>query len=138
MYIGGSLCPKQIHVGLSADIYVAFEVGPTIYFLNNSNELIIYESNNLTPYQFNVTLTEAIALNLFSGVIGEAIAGVNLYVAYVVDDEFHLDAQPIHFSVNPATSIRALSVFPEQDSVISSSNGEIAIHFDRALDVGRR
>jgi len=134
VFIGGNLCPIQIHVGRRADIYVAFEIGPTIYFLNDSNALIIYDSNNLMPYRFNVPLTDSIALSLFSGVIGEAIAEVKLYVAYVVDGEFQLDAQPINFTVNPATSITPLSVLPEQDTVVPSSRAEIKIHFDRALD----
>lgn len=128
------MCPIQIHVGRRADIYVAFEIGPTIYFLNDSNALIIYDSNNLMQYRFNVPLTDSIALSLFSGVIGEAIAEVKLYVAYVVDGEFQLDAQPINFTVNPATSITPLSVLPEQDTVVPSSRAEIKIHFDRALD----
>jgi len=54
-------------------------------------------------------LTDSIELSLFSGVIGEAIAEVK---PYVVDDELQLDTQPINFTVNPATSIMPLSVFP--------------------------
>ncbi len=59
-------------------------------------------------------LTDPIELSLFSDVIGEAIAEVKLYVAYVVDDELQLDTQPINFTVNPATSIMPLSVFPRK------------------------
>lgn len=67
-------------------------------------------------------LTDSIELSLFSGVIGEAIAEVK---PYVVDDELQLDTQPINFTVNPATSIMPLSVFPEKDTVISSRSGTL-------------
>ena len=70
-------------------------------------------------------LTDPIELSLFSDVIGEAIAEVKLYVAYVVDDELQLDTQPINFTVNPATSIMPLLVFPEKDTVISSRSGTL-------------
>ena len=67
-------------------------------------------------------LTDSIELSLFSGVIGGAIAEVK---PYVVDDELQLDTQPINFTVNPATSIMPLSVFPEKDTVISSRSGTL-------------
>ena len=73
----------------------------------------------------SMPLTDPIELSLFSGVIGEAIAEVKLYVAYVVDDELQLDTQPINFTVNPATSIMPLLVFPEKDTVISSRSGTL-------------
>lgn len=41
LFIGGELCPQQIHVGETTDIYAAFEIGPSILFLNTEDELVV-------------------------------------------------------------------------------------------------
>lgn len=53
-------------------------------------------------------LQPGLAINLFSGVIGEAIESVNLYAAYIIGENLILDGQPVSFSVNPEAALTAL------------------------------
>jgi hypothetical protein len=132
--IGGLLCPRPEHVGLSADLYVAFEIDDVIYFLNDAGQVLDLSLNDLAAYSQQVTLESEMQQSIFNGIIGSAVESVNLYVGYTVEEVFHYDQQPINFSINVPEKLTALSTFPAQDSTTAAAAGEIKISFDRQLD----
>lgn|GEM_PF-1531588 len=132
--LGGNLCPEPEHIGLSADLYVAFEVDGVIYFLNQSNQLLELSSNTLSPYRESVSLSAFMEQSFFTGVVAAPLASVNLTVGYSLDGAFFYDQQPINFAVSVPEKLSAVSVSPEKDSISAAVDGEIRISFDRPLD----
>jgi len=132
--VGGTLCPLPAHIGATADLYVAFEIGDTIYFLDNQNELVVYNQTNLSPYRNAVALQEQLPVELFSGVIGFAYEQVYLYVAYVLDDVFHMNPSPIEFSVTALQNLSLAELVPNPQAISVSASEPISISFDRAIN----
>lgn len=132
--LGGLLCPAAEHVGQSADLYVAFEVAGTLYFLNQNDQLLELNTHPLTAYRESVVLGAAMPQTIFSGVIGAPLESVSLYVGYTLDEVFYYDQQPISFSVSVPAKLSAEEVSPVRDAITAAASGAIRIVFDRPLD----
>ena len=134
IFIGGEICPLAEHIGQTAAIYIAFQIGDVIHLLNEQDELVLYDNTNLVPYRSAVTLSQNMPLALFNGVVGTALDQVRLYSGYSIDSQFVIDAEPVIFSVRSATSLAVQQFFPQRGTTTASTSTAIELRFNRPID----
>jgi hypothetical protein len=133
IFIGGSLCPQSEHVGMTADILVAVEVGSELLVVDSNGQLQAFNPEQIPAFRSAIVLDSSNAVEVFQGVAGQAYSAVNLYVAYRLGESVYLDGSPSSFSIDAEPTLHALRVNPLPGST-SIDGDTMSIEFDRPLD----
>lgn len=133
IFIGGTLCPRSEHLGETADVIVALNIGNDLSVLDSEFQLHPLNTELVPAFQENITLSEDIPLQLFQGFVGDAIGEVGLFVGYRIGADYFYDESAADFSVGAESMLHPLQFSPAPRS-ISADNSQIVVSFDREID----
>ncbi len=133
VFIGGTLCPRSDHLGEVADVIVALNIGNEISVLDSSLQLQPLNPDQVPAFQEGITLDENIPLQLFEGLIGDAIGEIGLFVGYRIGADYYYDESAADFFIGAESVLHPLQFSPAPRT-ISADNSQIIVSFDREID----